>query len=426
MIISARGKTLLILSLLSLGEIAAADEYHYNNMLIGDRAAGMGGAYTAISDDATGLYYNPAGIVYVGDKNFSASVNAYYNQTKKFENVIGNQAFIRNSSALLANYFGIVKPFGRYKVGFSYAVPDAVSENQNQTFTNVGTYTSRFTINLNNRDSTYNIGPSIATEVNDDLSVGLTLYAHIRDSQLILNQFLEGTDPNTSAATVSWKNDYFSINETGIRPILGVEWSPAEKISLGFMLSKTFVLSSTTTQQLSCYDSSTYNATNNQATCYDGVQAPTTQVPTINNSKIKRDYPTHIGLGAAYFANRDLLVSADWSYNTAVKDPIFGDKVATFNMALGTEYYLTRKWAVRAGIYTNMSNAPDIQAGVTNIPEQINIYGLSLSISNFSGSASVTVGGNISYGTGKAQVQDNLSAQNASTLGLLFFLSSSY
>ena len=40
---------------------AAADEDHYNNIIIGDRPAGMGGAYTAISDDPSGLYYNPAG-----------------------------------------------------------------------------------------------------------------------------------------------------------------------------------------------------------------------------------------------------------------------------------------------------------------------------------------------------------------------------
>ena len=426
MIISARIKTLMVLSLLCVGEFATADEYHYNNMLIGDRAAGMGGAYTAISDDATGLYYNPAGIVYVGDKNFSASVNAYYSQSKKYDNVIGNQAFERNSSALLANFFGIVKSFGKYKVGFSYAVPDSVSENQNQVFSNVNPYTSRFTINLNNRDSTYNFGPSIATEINDDLSVGVTLYVHQRDAQLILNQFLEGTDPNLNTPVANWKNDYFRISETGIRPILGLAWAPVEKVSLGFALSKTFVLNSSSSQQLTCLETSTYNVTNNQVQCFNGVNAPTVQVPTIVGSGIKRDYPTHLALGAAYFSSRDLLFSADWSYNTAVKDAVFGDKVATYNMAVGSEYYLTRKWAVRAGLFTNLSNAPDIQAGVTNIPEQINLYGASLSISNFSGTSSVTVGGSFNYGKGKSQILDNLSVQNATTLGWLFFLSSSY
>ncbi|MBI5889839.1 MAG: outer membrane protein transport protein [Nitrosomonadales bacterium] len=426
MIISARGKILLILSLLCGGEFAVADEFHYNNMLIGDRAAGMGGAYTAISDDATGLYYNPAGIVYVGDKNFSASVNAYYSQSKKYENVFGNQSFERNSSALLANYFGIVKPFGRYKIGFSYAVPDAVSENQNQVFTNITNLTSRFTINLNNRDSTYNFGPSIATEINDDLSVGITLYAHQRDAQLILNQFVESLDPNTSAPSARWENNYFRINETGIKPILGVSWSPAEKLSLGLSLSKTFVLNSSTSQQVTCYDNSIYDPTNNQATCFNGATAPTLQVPTHSNSGIKRDYPARLALGAAYFSSRDLLVTADWSYHTAVNDPVYGDKVATYNVAFGTEYYLTRKWAVRAGFFTNMSNAQDIQEGVTKIPEQINLYGASLSLSNFSGTSSVTVGGSVNYGKGKSQILSNYSVQNATTLGWLFFLSSSY
>jgi long-chain fatty acid transport protein len=401
--------------LLCCGTVAKADEFHYNNMLIGDRAAGMGGAYTAISDDATGLYYNPAGIVFVGDKNFSASVNAFYSQTKKFDNVIGNKSFERNSSALLANYFGIVKPFGRYKVGFSYAVPDAVSENQNQEFSSVSPTVDRLIINLSNRDSTYNVGPSIATEINDDLAIGLTLYAHQRDVQFTLNQFKENTD-----TTIRWANSYFTLNETGIKPILGIAWSPAEKISLGLSLSKTFVLRSSSTIQRTCWDTSTGDV------CLNDVSTPTLQRPTFVTGSIKREYPTNLAVGAAYFANRDLLISADWSYHTAVKDATFGDKIATYNLALGTEYYINRKWAVRSGVYTNFANTPNIQAGVTNIEEHVNLYGLSLSLTNFSGSASVTVGGSMNYGTGKAQLVDGLSVQNASTLGWLMFLSSSY
>ena len=73
--IISRSGFLLMLLVAGHSTSVLADEYHYNNMLIGDRASGMGGAYTAVSDDATGMFYNPAAIVYVGDRNFSASVN---------------------------------------------------------------------------------------------------------------------------------------------------------------------------------------------------------------------------------------------------------------------------------------------------------------------------------------------------------------
>ena len=62
-----------------------ADPYHYNNMLIGERATGLGGAYTAIADDPSGLYYNPAGIVYSLGSKLSASMNTFYHVKKHYE-----------------------------------------------------------------------------------------------------------------------------------------------------------------------------------------------------------------------------------------------------------------------------------------------------------------------------------------------------
>lgn len=399
---------------LCLVNVAVADEFHYNNLLIGDRASGMGGAYTAVSDDATGMYYNPAAIVYVGDRNFSASVNAYYSQSKKIENVVGTRPYERKSSALLANYFGIVKPLGKYKIGFSYAVPDAVSEDQHQTFENVDSFVSRLTINLNNKDNTINIGPSIAMEISDKLAVGVTLYGHQRDALVILNQFQERPD-----TTTHWENKYFRLSEMGVRPILGVSWAPAEKLSLGLSMSQTYVLNSETKSQRTCWDSTA-------DICIVNGLTPSIQVPYISQSGIKRQYPFRTAIGAAYFVDRNLLFSGDVTYHTAVHDPVYGDKMATVNAAVGTEYYLSKKWAVRAGLYTNMASSPSIQAGVTNIEEHINMYGVSLSVSNFSGSSSVTLGGSVRYGQGQAQLLTDKSVQNATTLGWLIFLSSSY
>jgi long-subunit fatty acid transport protein len=395
-----------------------ADEFHYNNLLIGDRASGMGGAYTAISDDASGMYYNPAGIVYVTDKNFSASVNAYSAQTKTYEKVIGGQPFVRKSSALLANYFGIVKPIGQYKFGFSYAVPDSVSEDLNQTVRNVPSTISDydFTINLNNRDNTYYFGPSFAMAINNDLALGITLYVHQRDTLIIQNQFLARVD-----GTNQWSNSYFKLNESGLRPILGVTWSPVEKLSLGVSLSKTFLLTSNATRQDTCVDTT---ATGCDVNAFPAIPF---QVPTLTSFDVKRKYPLRAAIGAAYFASSSLLVSTDIIYHTQVDDPVFGNKVATMDAALGAEYYLSKKWAVRAGLFSNVANTPTIQAGVTNIEENINLYGGSLSFTHFTGDSSVTLGGSLSYGVGKAQIgTSSTDVQDASTFGWTMFLSSSY
>ena len=404
--------------LLCICHISLADEFHYNNILIGDRASGMGGAYTAISDDASGMFYNPAGIIYVTDRNFSASVNAYTAQTKTYDNVIGGQPFVRKSSALLANYFGIVKPIGNYKFGFSYAVPDSVGEDLNLTVHNTPSFPQDFTINLSNRDNTYNWGPSLAMAINSDLALGVTLYVHQREVLIIQNQFLARNDP-----TYQWSNSYFTLKESGLKPIVGIVWSPVEKLSLGATLSSTLLFSSSSSFQYTCVD------TLDTANC--SVISPIKNIPfqtlAFSSSETPRKYPIRVAVGAAYFANSNLLLSSDFTFHTAVADPVYGDKVATLDAAFGTEYYLSKKWAVRGGLFTNVANTPPIVAGVTNIEEHINLYGGSLSFTHFSGDSSVTIGGNISYGKGQAQIGTSINeVQSASTFGWTMFLSSSY
>ena len=45
--------SILIISCFTVAQLHA-DENHYKNMLVGERAATMGGTYVAISDDSTG------------------------------------------------------------------------------------------------------------------------------------------------------------------------------------------------------------------------------------------------------------------------------------------------------------------------------------------------------------------------------------
>lgn len=400
-----------ILALLACGT-AWADQNHYTNMLIGDRATGLAGAYTAVSDDTSGLYYNPAGVVYSSGRNLSASVNAFYNLTKEYTNVIGGYGWKRKSSALLPNFFGIIQPVGKYKIGLSYAVPDSIQEDQDQVFTNfpssiAGVTVNRYIINFNNDDATYNFGPSFAMEIVKDLSIGITFYVHHRRNQMITNQLID-----LDTGETQWENRYYQIIERGYRPVLGMMWSPKEKFALGLSVAKTAL-----------YGTSVQEQTTSMTV---GGTTPGTTFNAAGATE-KKKYPMQVRGGIAFFPSGSTLVSLDGSYSTKVTDPVFGNKVSVLNGALGAEYYFSKNWALRGGIYTDMANSPKFKAGYVNQQENVDLYGLTVSVSNFTRNTSVTLGANVVSGSGDAQlVAGTTSVQSLNVDGWMIFLSSMY
>ncbi len=407
--------------------VAHADDYHYTNLLVGDRASGMGGAYTAVSDDATGLYYNPAGIVYVTGRNVSASVNAYYDNEKTYKNVIGGNGWSRRSSSLLPNYFGVIQPVGKFKIGLSYAVPDSVLEDQNQTFGpldlnaqiqtyNPGVRISRYIINFNDENNVYEFGPSIATELTDNLSAGITLYYYQKRELWILHQIIETTNGGDEET-----DQRFHTSEQGLRPILGFMWSPVKTLSLGLAVSKIMLYNASTDFQYS------YHRDN---IAVDAIPADSNLIslpgdpgnPSAGNS-VKRQYPTEVSFGAAWFPTQSLLLSADVKYFTKNSDQ---NAEQVTNLALGAEYYISKSVALRGGLYTDNAITPKLDPAGTNQPEHIDLYGATASVSHFTRNTAVTLGGGYTAGTGKAQIVSNGPIQTAESKGWTAFLAASY
>ena len=412
---------------IKLGAIAAlslfalptmADEYHYNNILVGDRAAGMAGAYTAISDDPSGLFYNPAGIVYAQGNNVSVSANAFHQTVTVYKDALGSGLdYERYSSALLPNFFGIVQPLGKGRVGFSYAVPDSILEDQNQTFFNPNPTTTRFAINLNKNDNIYNFGPSYALELAKEFSIGATLYVHYRKNEFTLNQYI-----NKTGGTYEWRNQFYKNTELGIKPILGFMWSPTSKLATGLSISKTSVLSSDIVSQTIC-------SGDVPAACQDVdptyvLGAEPARVKSVSDNKSV--YPLITTLGIAYFPSKSLIISGDFSYYGKGKNETLDDKEAIWNVALGTEYYVSETWAIKAGLFTDKANTPDIKSSDVNALDHVDLYGGSLSLSYFTRQSSITIGSTYRIGNGKAQILGNSKIQDVKSQVWTSFLSASY
>jgi len=411
---TGNNKTALAVVLTMLHGSALADDLHYNNILIGDRASGLGGAYTAISDDATGMYYNPAGIVYTENLQLSASANAYYKSELVYKDVLNGGDWKRKSDNLVPNYFGMTTKLGDGYVGFSYAVPDFENEDQDSKFTNIPG-ASLFVINLINNDETTKIGPSYARKLSDEWDIGITLYWHQRDRDLTNNQFIR-----LDNGLYEWQNVFFKTSESGFEPIIGLMWSPNDSLSFGLSIRKTYITSSSTRFQATCSS----NAAQTSSQCTPTGGSP--KDPTITNSSKKRDLPLNVRFGVAYFQSAKLLYSADISYFESVDSDTF-EAEEVINYALGVEYYFSPLWAIRGGLYTNNTNTPNVSSGSLNQRDHVDLTGISLSISRFSETSSVTLGFAATSGDGEAQIVTGSSQiQDVDQTSQTVYLSTAY
>ncbi len=400
--------TIVFFGLISAGT-AAADDYHYTNNLIGERAAGMGGAFVAVADDTSGLYYNPAGTMFATGNSVSASGNTWRQESKTYNGALGNANYQRNSTTIQPNFFGIVQhtPIGTW--GFSYVVPDSTIQQQDQTYNNPTSAENQFTLNYNNQIDYYNIGPSYATDVSKNLKVGLTLYYHYKKRKTINNEL---HTLSSVGNPVIYQNSVFKDEENGTRPILGIMYAPDEgKYSVGLTASKTFVFNASQYLQ----------------------SATTSQKPQFLTNGVLPDYPTEVRLGAAFFPSNALLISADldW-FSQANSDPlVYGwTRQPVLNFAVGAEYYLSPTFAIRGGVYSDYTNV-DSQGLAGGFPDdKVDLYGVSLSTAWFSKYSSISLGVNYAWGAGQSSIATT--AAGTPILGtmseniLTVFLGSSY
>jgi long-chain fatty acid transport protein len=211
-------------------------------------------------------------------------------------------------------------------------------------------------------------------------------------------------------------------------------FTPVDKFSLGISFSKIFVSSSNTAAQntyrrqgivrLVSVDTNGDGVVDSNVPVSDEASLPDGQ----SSTSVKRKFPTQVNLGVAWFPSPSLLLSADIDYFTEVKDQ--GVEQVT-NFAIGSEYYLSKNWAMRAGFYTNFANTPQLSDSGVNQNEHIDLYGLTGSVSHFTRNTSVTLGAGYTFGKGKAQIigqqpGDIPRFQDADSQGWMIFLSSSY
>ena len=427
-------KSLLIAVLAAVSLPAQADPYHYKSFLIGGRAVGLGGAFVAIADDPSGIFYNPAGTAFSEDTYISISTNSFRDHRQDYLDVFDTARAPRDSQTFVPSFIGSVQSIGRLRVGAALMVPEAESfHNRNQIQQTVNGSPELVVLRTVRDDTSYYGGGSVALEVLPNLSLGFSGLFYYRFAKSVDNNTREKANKVDQIQQVHTTRLAFG----GI-PILGAQYVPIPQLSLGLSASYPFNWGGfLDTYKLSNRDELTGNTKS------------TFEQSATASSKFQGDLPLapKVSLGVAYFFSPSLLVTTQLDYHGVQDDYYFCDPApkpnedcnaerasmrAVLNWSLGAEFYPFNWLSVRGGVYSDKARTLAPEVGRKDQPPQVDLLGYSLGLSFHRGPAAISLSASYASGEGKGQVSDFVTLNSAASIvnvreyRLVYYLSGSY
>lgn len=355
----------------------SADSFQNINGFFGERAAGLAGAYSAISDDVSGTYYNPGGVAFAQNSYYSINASSYNQVKVNHKNLFGpGQNYNRTSRNYLPNFIGFIRKEGRLTYGFSVltAVNQSFDQSDRITLPIYRRNLSQLDISFTEEKFRLYAGPSVAYAITEKLGIGFTGYYMYDSDRMIQTQNENQFNDNVTSLTIQNRR-----RTSGIMPILGLQYMLTEKLSIGASVRRIFVTGGnvsyrtnvTTAGKTGGPSSVVIQSTQNGGAMVDGFN------PIIlSPSSYQVPQTTEARFGWAYFVNRkftfssDIIYTSGYSMNIAnntyntrtgtigVADPYDNDlkRNHTVNYSFGFEYFVLDNLVIRLGHFTNRSN----------------------------------------------------------------------
>ncbi len=398
---------------------------------IGARATALGGNYRGLSDDWSGMYWNPAGLTQVEGLQAGLSFETImpgsdYTLTQNVPafGVYKTTEFSNEPQTFYIPAAGLVYGTGKWAFGLSFYVPFGLGAKWDAMDTKV--YNDAYPeLDFEDDLKVINIQPTIAFKATEKLSIGVGLglvssNIIIRKPTTTPNPLLSATDPNSVALktklltplglAASTYNHILTETELegdgmGFSASFGLQYKLTECLTVG--------ASGTWYNDISLdgkVTAATYYAKVNSqilttlATQLAGLGLPAAQqqqilgvysgTKQVKYDKAKADaklpLPMTVGAGFAYTGIENLLISGDvsWTQWSAwdvigieMKDGSKSDLVENWEdgirLGLGMEYKLSNPLTLRAGYYTEPSAIPDETLTIT-IPDISRRHGINI------------------------------------------------
>jgi hypothetical protein len=414
---------------------ARADDTHYQDYPLGGRSVGLGGAFTAIANDPSGIFYNPAGIVDSSRTSVDVSANLYGVEVAVGNSILGSLADrVRHIDSVFADLNiipmsagyvrGIGPPdrFGRLQQAYGVAAFVPSYRNINLDTSGPGPDGDQLTFRRNLLDQTLYSSAAYAIRVDEIWRFGVSgsfLYRslHDREASSIFG-------PATSKGTA------FNAVETDLSAAVGaVGMTFGVKADIDPFWSLGVSITSPTTR---IYDTASLHVTRSSGDPKTGTPSYKLYEPT----GIVADTGTggSIRVGLAYVIPETVTFTGDMSFNapthyklisfsdptqngqaeleqaTTIPTDVKRHPVVNFNF--GLESLIRKEFSISFGLFTNFSSAPQIPGKTGDrfakdyLPDT-DAFGGSLVLGFFSEHTLTRIGVTTSYGTGADVIADS-------------------
>lgn len=357
-------KWLLLLFIVKQKNSCLSDWQHHNSFLIGERAAGMGGAYTALANDPSGIFYNPGGTAFSQDKEINLSTAGYYVEKLEINSYAGisDYQYQYINSDIINGFLGFVskiKIFEEdYFLTFAIYTADHTNVNNKVYFTNPSRLENIPIQNLSNNfritgdQSNYEI--ALAKRIDDNLGIGAAIgFFNIQQDELGTIDIFAGPYPNNGIYKRTIRIYDSSLNIRGMSLNIGSRYIAHENFSIGFNSRFQFPILEKFSEHgngsLIHVDSNGIPLSN-----YSSNEQFTGKLFSFEKENFIPILPIRISLGIAYNYLDKLILSADLNYYTGINSEIeFYKLKSIINYAFGSEFKLFDSFIFRFGYFTN-------------------------------------------------------------------------
>jgi hypothetical protein len=363
----------------------------YDRLLLpGGRAAMLGGAYTALSDDPSGLFYNPAGIVQGKQNQVSLNTWSNFRSEVVFKEAIKGRDFVEKSNTYFGGFAGGVFHKKALTLGYVISTLDKRNINQDDYFQAISDEEGQardFTRIHQESNSFDMFGLGMALALNKSWSIGGSGFYYSRNIEAMDYQQVL-----FNGGQVLVQESKIRVSNQGFHGMGGIQYH-GDDLSMGMSVRAG---QSVINRGSLSFNSVTYPVTSNTP-------------DLINYSSDTYDDDTEVipfiyRAGAAWHPANGFLLSTELSYSTPVSvDNGTPDRQPTYNYAIGLETGPTY-WKIMLGLFTNNTKFPKISSEGSNQAAHLDYLGKSIGTSIITKSFDLHVGYIRQDGQGHAQI----------------------